>query len=38
MSEPMKKRKPFRTRSFNMGEQLIDIDNVAEAIAYAETP
>jgi adenine C2-methylase RlmN of 23S rRNA A2503 and tRNA A37 len=36
MSGPPKKRKPFRTRAFNMGEPLINIDNVAEAIAYAE--
>ena len=28
--------KPFRTRSSKMGQPLIDIDNVAEAIAYAE--
>jgi Ribbon-helix-helix protein, copG family len=31
-----KKREPFRTRSFNMGPFLVNIDNVAEAIAYAE--
>jgi hypothetical protein len=31
-----KKRKPFRTRTFDMGPPLINIDNVAEAIAYAE--
>jgi hypothetical protein len=31
-----KKREPFRTRSFNMGKPFINIDNVAEAIAYAE--
>lgn len=36
MSGPPKKRKRFRTQTFNMGEQLINIDNVAEAIAYAE--
>ncbi len=36
LTAPPKKRKPFRTRSFNMGKQLIDIDNVAEALAYAE--
>lgn len=36
MSAPPKKRKPFRTRTYNLGKQLIDIDNVAEAIAYAE--
>jgi hypothetical protein len=31
-----KKRKPFRTRTFDMGPPLINIDNVAEAVAYAE--
>ncbi len=31
-----KKRKPFRTRTFDMGALLVNIDNVAEAIAYAE--
>ena len=31
-----KKRKQFRTRTFDMGPPLINIDNVAEAIAYAE--
>lgn len=36
MSAPARKRKPFRTRTYNLGKQLIDIDNVAEAIAYAE--
>lgn len=36
MSAPPKKRKPFRTRTYNLGKQLIDIDNVTEAIAYAE--
>ena len=34
-TEP-KKRKPFRTRSSKMGKPLINIDNIAEAIAYAE--
>lgn len=28
--------KPFRTKVYDMGSSLIDIDNVAEAIAYAE--
>jgi len=36
MSGPPKKRKPFRTRTYKMGRQLVDIDNVAEALAYAE--
>lgn len=31
-----KKREPFRTRTFKMGRCLVNIDNVAEAIAYAE--
>ena len=30
------KREPFRMRSFDMGTPLIEIDNVAEAIAHAE--
>jgi hypothetical protein len=36
MREPPKSRKPFRTQSSAIGPALIDIDNVAEAIAYAE--
>ncbi len=36
MSAKPKKREPFRTRTFNMGKPLINLDNVAEAIAYAE--
>ena len=36
LSAKPKKRKPFRTRTFDMGKPLINIDNVAEAIAYAE--
>ncbi len=35
MAKP-RKRKPFRTRTFDMGPPLINIDNVAETIAYAE--
>lgn len=31
-----KPRKPFRTKTYDMGEPLVNIDNVAEAIAYAE--
>jgi len=31
-----KKREPFRTRAFDMGAPLVNIDNVAEALAYAE--
>lgn len=34
--EPPKKRKPFRTKTFNVGKALIPIDNIAEAIALAE--
>ena len=36
MNAKPKKRDPFRTRTFDMGKPLINIDNVAEAIAYAE--
>jgi hypothetical protein len=36
MDAPKKTGKPFRTRTFDMGEPLISIDNVAEALAYAE--
>ncbi len=31
-----KRRKPFRTKTYDMGPFLVNIDNVAEAIAYAE--
>lgn len=31
-----KQRKPFRTKTYDMGPFLVNIDNVAEAIAYAE--
>jgi len=36
MAVVQKKRKPFRTRTFDMGKALINIDNIAEALAYAE--
>ena len=36
MNAPQKKRKPFRTKTSNMGVPLINIDNVAEALAYLE--
>jgi hypothetical protein len=36
MSMRPKKRKPFRMQTFDMGPPLINIDNVAEALAYAE--
>jgi hypothetical protein len=31
-----KKRKPFRTKTFNMGVPLIDIDNTAEGLDYLD--
>lgn len=36
MHTPPKKRKPFRTKTFNMGPPLISLDNAAEALAFAE--
>jgi len=36
MDASTKKRKPFRMHTFNMGKPLINIDNIAEAIAYVE--
>lgn len=33
---PAKPRKPFRTKTFDCGEPLIPIDNVAEALALLE--
>jgi hypothetical protein len=36
MTAKPRNRKPFRTKTFHMGEPLVSIDNVAEAIAYAE--
>jgi len=36
MSAPQKKRRSFRTRAFRMGKPLVNIDNVAEALAYLE--
>jgi hypothetical protein len=36
MTTPSKKREPFRTQTFKMGKPLINIDNVAEALAYLE--
>ena len=36
-SGPPKKRKPFRTRTFNAGPSLIgNLDNIAEVLAIAE--
>jgi hypothetical protein len=37
MSAPPKKRQIFRTRAFHMGKPLINIDNVAEALAFLES-
>ena len=31
-----KRRKAFQTKTYDMGPPLVSIDNVAEAIAYAE--
>jgi metal-responsive CopG/Arc/MetJ family transcriptional regulator len=31
-----KRRKPFRSTTYDMGSPLVNIDNVAEAIAYAD--
>jgi hypothetical protein len=36
MTSKPKKREPFRTQAFDLGPFLVDIDNVAEALAYAE--
>jgi adenine C2-methylase RlmN of 23S rRNA A2503 and tRNA A37 len=36
MLDAPKKRKHIRTQAFHMGEPLINIDNVAEALAYLE--
>lgn len=31
-------RKPFRQRTFDMGEFLVDVSNTAEALEFAEGP
>ncbi len=36
MQSRPKRKKPFRTKGYDMGQPLVNIDNVAEAIAYAE--
>lgn len=36
MSAPRGKRKPFSTQTFDLGQFLVNIDNVAEALAHAE--
>jgi hypothetical protein len=37
MSSPPRKRTAFRTRAFQMAKPLINIDNVAEALACLES-
>lgn len=36
MAAPRPRHRPFRTATYDMGRPRVDIDNVAEAIAYAE--
>ena len=36
IKQPAKPRQPFRTKTYDMGEQLIPLDNVAEAISLLE--
>jgi hypothetical protein len=36
MSTKPRKREPFRTRTFSMGSPLVNLDNVAEAIAHTD--
>lgn len=36
MTARPKQREPFRTKVFDMGTPLVNLDNVAEALAYAE--
>jgi hypothetical protein len=36
MSTQTRKRKAFRTRAFHMGKPLVNIDNVADTLAYLE--
>jgi Ribbon-helix-helix protein, copG family len=36
MTERSKPRKPFRTRTVNLGPPKIPLDNIAEALAIAE--
>jgi hypothetical protein len=36
MSAPARKRKPFRTRAHNMGKPLVNLDNIAETLAYLD--
>jgi hypothetical protein len=37
ISAPPRKRPAFRTRAFHMGKPLINIDNIAEALACLES-
>ena len=36
MTAKQKRREPFHTQTFDLGPFLVNIDNVAEALAYAE--
>ncbi len=36
INQPAKPRKPYRIKTYDMGRALVDIDNVAEAIAAIE--
>jgi hypothetical protein len=36
MQAPPKQRKPFRSKTFDGGEPLVPLDNVAEALALIE--
>jgi hypothetical protein len=36
MDSPPAQNKKFRTRAFDLGNPTINLDNVAEALAYAE--
>lgn len=36
LEAPAKANKPFRMKTYDMGEALFAIDNVAEALAFAE--
>ncbi len=36
MTAPPRKRKPFRTPAHNLGKALINLDDVAEALAHLE--
>jgi hypothetical protein len=36
LEAPSKPNKPFRMKTYDMGEALFPIDNVAEALAFAE--